>query len=508
MTLFSFLLLPLELLLIGLLLLCPQRFAKPTRIILATLITVGIAFKLADLITFQIYARPFSPIFDSYLILAGLDLLHGATGLLRVTGITLGSLLLILAILASTAWALQRLQHDLRLAPQRNATLLVVGLLGWLGAHQIGFAFAATPFYHSLAAHVIHTVDSVRDIKAFGKIVNQDELTNWPRDQLFEKLKGKDVMVVFVESYGRTLIDNPDFAPHMIPLLQAQSQQLSEAGFAVRSGYLTSPTSGGISWLAHATTLSGLWIDSQNRYDSLMTSSRYTLNRLFAEAGWRSVAVMPGITAPWPESRFYGYDQIYDAHNLGYKGLPFNWITMPDQYTLSAFEMFERQRATREPVMAEIALLSSHAPWTPIPRLVPWDTVADGAVFSEQAQRGDTPEQVWQDVARVRLHYRECIAYTISTLVSYLLQYGDDNLVVLVLGDHQPATLVTQNPDNHDVPVHLITRDKAVMAATSSWAWTEGLLPTESTPVWRMDRMRDQFVNAFSSNQLAITALQ
>src|SRR5690606_4076998 len=181
---------------------------------------------------------------------------------------------------------------------------------------------------------------------------------------LFERLQGKDVVVVFVESYGRTALEHPLFAPTLNSVLERAETSLDEAGFATRSAWLRSPTVGGLSWLAHATALSGLWIDSQLRHDSLLRSERPTLNRLFQQAGWRTVGVMPAITMPWPEGSYYGYDQFYAAADLGYRGAPFNWVTMPDQYVLSAFQQLERNTHPRTPVMAEIALISSHAPWT------------------------------------------------------------------------------------------------------------------------------------------------
>ena len=43
-------------------------------------------------------------------------------------------------------------------------------------------------------------------------------------------------------------------------------------------------------------------------------------------------------------------------------------------------------------------------------------------------------------------------------------RYGDDNLVLVVLGDHQPATLVTGHDDpSHDVPISVIAHDPKVM---------------------------------------------
>ena len=148
--------------------------------------------------------------------------------------------------------------------------------------------------------------------------------------------------------------------------------------------------------------------------------------------------------------------------------------------------------------MAEIALLSSHAPWTPVPTLIPWEDVGDGSVFSEEATAGDSPEVVWQDRDRVLKQFRECIEYVIDSLVSFTETFGDEDLVVLIIGDHQPMPYVTDNTENRDVLTHIIAQDPAVMAAIEDWQWSEGMLPADDAPVWRMDTVRDRFIEAFS----------
>jgi hypothetical protein len=40
-----------------------------------------------------------------------------------------------------------------------------------------------------------------------------------------------------------------------------KSASVLAAGFSAKSTFLTSPTFGGISWLAHSTLQSGMWID-------------------------------------------------------------------------------------------------------------------------------------------------------------------------------------------------------------------------------------------------------
>ena len=210
---------------------------------------------------------------------------------------------------------------------------------------------------------------------------------------------------------------------------------------------------------------------------------------------------MPAISLVWPEGGYYGYDKIYDAHNFGYQGLPFNWVTMPDQYVWSALHERERGDGIRRPVMAELALISSHAPWTPVAQLLPWEQVGDGRAFDIQAQSGLSPEEVWADVDSIRDHYRQSIEYMLQTLVSYVQEYGDEDLVVMVLGDHPAAPFITGDSEDKQVPVHLLAHDPAVIEAVADWQWQPGLLPDDDAPVWRMDRLRDQFIEAFSNRQ-------
>ena len=104
------------------------------------------------------------------------------------------------------------------------------------------------------------------------------------------------------------------------------------------------------------------------------------------------------------------------AADLGYRGKPFNWVTMPDQFTLAAFERELLDPGPRPPVFAEIALISSHAPWTPIPPLLPWEALGDGRVFDAYATAGDPPEVVWRDPDRVREQYRRALDYVLRAV--------------------------------------------------------------------------------------------
>ena len=222
----------------------------------------------------------------------------------------------------------------------------------------------------------------LEDRAALARLIADDRFRATPGDRLLTGLRGKDVLVVFVESYGRVAVEGSSFAPRVRAVLDRGSAQLRAEGFSARSAFLTSPTFGGLSWLAHSTLQSGIRVDGQRRYDQLVENDRLTLTRAFKRAGWRAVGVMPANRRAWPEgSSYYGYDQIYDRRNLGYRGPGFGLPPMPDQYTFQALRRLELAKRQRPPLFAEVDLISSHAPWTRIPRLVPWADVGDGSIF-------------------------------------------------------------------------------------------------------------------------------
>lgn len=500
---------PLEFMVVGLLLLLPGRAGVVSRVLLAVALGLSIVLRGADLLAHQVFARPFNLVFDSHLLVDASRLLDGVFGSLFTVLLAAAVLALITVLCWGVARVLRHIQRALQARSRPSAVVLTSLLLVWLGLSLANWPRAGKFAWDQLLAHTRATIYSARDIQLFAATVNDDEWAgietsadNVRRD-LFSTLRGKDVYVVFAESYGRVLLEREPFADSVLATLTAAQQSLGAAGIQVRSAFLDSPTVGGLSWLAHASVLSGAWIDSETRYRTLMLSDRATLNRLFRAAGWRTVAAMPGISLAWPEGQYYGYDHIYNAHNFGYAGLPFNWVTMPDQYVLSALHARERSADDRPPVMAEIALISSHAPWTPVAELVPWEQVGDGRVFNAQATAGPTPEQVWRDTDKIRDHYRMASEYMLRTLVSYVTEYGDDNLVVLLLGDHPPAPLVSGDPETRQVPVHLLAGDPEVIDAIAHWQWQPGLIPDERAPVWRMDKLRDRFVEAFSAPAMA-----
>jgi hypothetical protein len=283
------------------------------------------------------------------------------------------------------------------------------------------------------------------------------------------------------------------------PALAAGAKDLAADGYAARSGFLTSSTYGGGSWLAHGSFQSGVWINSQQRYDQLVGGERLTITGAFKRAGWHTFALEPGNTRAWPEADFYGYDEVYDSRNLGYRGPRFGWSRMPDQYTLAKFQENVYAKRGSTPIMGELSLTTSHKPWTPLPSMVPWDKVGDGSIFAPMAKKGPKRAELLADQDKARTGYARSIAYSLTSVLSWATTYGDDDLVLVVFGDHQAVPLVTGDNASHDVPITIVAKDPAVLQRVSGWGWQDGLRPDPQAPVWRMDAFRDRFLTTFGS---------
>lgn len=503
-----FLSVPIELPLIVLILaLIPARFAWAPALLLSLGVACLFLLKLADLAAFSALQRPFNPYLDLTLFSNGWIFISGTFGPL-LAGL---AILLVCLVLALLFWlyfrslrvlgeALKQFRYGLLVTSA--GTLAVAGLI-WalqpaLGGQEI-FHLRASQY---LSDRLVKISRSIADLRKFEKTLDtKDELAGLANnpERMFQALGKRDVILLFVESYGRSAIEGPVYGQLIKPRLQHSQAILDKAGFGTRSTWLRSPTVGGISWLAHGTFLSGLWIDNQARYDLLMRSKRASLNRLFGNAGWETSAIMPAITMAWPEAGYFGYNRIFAAKDLDYQGKPFNWVTMPDQYTFAAFERLVRRpaHANGKPVMAEIALISSHAPWTPIPELIDWQDVGDGSIFNDQATKGDPPAVVWADTDRVRVQYIKAIDYSLETLTDYIARFGE-SAVFLVLGDHQPAPLITGQGASRAVPFHIITRDKSLLRRLDDAKFSSGLRPRSDLPVQDMNTMRDLLLTTFS----------
>ena len=487
----------------------PSRARRIMAVVVGLFLGLLAIVKILDMGFFAALDRPFSPVTDRGYFGPAVDLVRDSIGPVGTAVAVVAAVVLVLALLVCMPLSIGRLA-GLVASHRRWSVRTLTGLVViWMACAVSGFQIqhgepiASTEAGRLAIGQVRAITADVREEKRFEAAAAVDHFRDAADGELLTGLRGKDVLVVFIESYGRSSIEGSPASPEVQAVLDAGTSRLRASGYSSKSALLTSPTFGGLSWLAHATLQSGLWIDNQRHYDRLLSSDRMTLSRAFGRAGWRAVAVLPSNRRTWPVGKtFYQFDKVYDWRSAGYVGPRFGFSLMPDQYALSTFHRLALASRSRTPVMAQIDLASSHAPWAMTPRMIPWGRLGDGSVFDRMAEDVEIPVgELWDDPDDVKSAYGLSVAYSLQSVISFVERYGDDDLVLILLGDHQPATVITGHGASRDVPITIIAHDPTVMNQISSWGWQDGMRPDCQAPVWRMDAFRDRFLAAYSPDR-------
>ncbi|MEO0401859.1 MAG: sulfatase-like hydrolase/transferase [Pseudomonadota bacterium] len=475
--------------------------------LLALVLVIATIIKLADFAMFSAFNRTFNPILDTFLIGAGLSLLRDSIGsvltALSVFGTGVAVVLLFFVLDRSLrAWASLGVPKALR----SGAAVFAVLGAGWAvadaGHHLEYWQFDKSPPGTAWTSRLtfkrgVEVQQTAIELARFAKDAQNDSYAD--AAGLLNALKGREVILIWIESYGRASFENPLYAPTHLATLEAAEREIAQTGMTMKSGWLTSPTSGGQSWLAHGAFASGLWTSDNGRYNAMLASGQKWLFHFAQDAGYRTSAIMPAITVGWPESLVMGFDHVIPAADIPYKGDAFRWVTMPDQFTLANYATL--LPPDPRPDFMQVALISSHAPWTPIADMVPWEDVGDGTVFNEMAARGPAPKELWRDRDAVRAAYGRSVDYSLRATFSHVARLGDTAPLIIVAGDHQAAGFVAGS-DNMDVAVHMIGPPQ-VLERIAHWGWSEGLIPASDGPVRRMDSFRNDFLAAFTLDHIS-----
>jgi phosphatidylglycerophosphate synthase len=503
----AFVRIPIEgLALVAVALLLPSRSRRVLATVVGILIGLLTLVKVLDIGFYVELDRPFDPVVDWSNLQPAIGVVRDAIGR-RATDVFLAVLALAAAltvtlITAATIRVCSVAAQYRRRSAGAIAALGVVWVVSAALSLQLvpGGQLASTTTASIAVSQVRDAAAAIRDQQRFENAIHSaDPEARVPASDLLTGLRGKDVLLVFVESYGQVAIQGTSFSPGVDAVLHRADASLAGAGWSAKSAWVTSPTFGGISWLAHSTMQSGLWVNNQQRYDQLMASHRFTLSDAFKKAGWRTVSDIPSDDRPWPDGRsFYHYDQQINSLNVGYKGPRFSYAKIPDQYTYNKFGQLVLGPG-HVPVMAEIDTVSSHVPWTPLPHMVPWDRLGNGSIYNSMRKPRVTAAQAFRSAATVQRLYGQSIQYSLQALTSWIVRLNDPNLVVVMLGDHQPATVVSGNAPTHSVPISIIAHDPSVFRHVAQWHWHDGLRPSPSAPLEQMDGFRNQFLNAFNA---------
>ena len=318
------------------------------------------------------------------------------------------------------------------------------------------------------------------------------------------RVRGADVFLVFIESYGQVSWDRPAFVTALASSRASLEAAIRDTGREVVSASIESSTFGGESWLAHISLLTGTEVRDQDTNVRLMAQPRDTMVTAFARHGYRTVAVMPGLQRDWPEGGFYRFDQVYGSHELDYHGPPFGWWDVTDQYVLARLDALSIARPSGKPLFVFFPTISTHTPFTPTPPYQPdWKRILTAAPYD-----ADELDRAWSqppDWLNLGPGYTQALDYIHATLAGYLRLHGGRDLVMILVGDHQPPAAVSGEGASWDVPMHVIASRRELLDRLLRHGFRQGLAPT-TEPLMKINAMLPVLLDGFgevSSNLAA-----
>jgi hypothetical protein len=430
--------------------------------------------RYGDVTAQALYGRDINLYWDLRFIPDVASMLAQAAPAWQVVAVGTGVVLTIVLLYLIVRWALAVVLDSMARARVRNllgvAAVTAIVLFAVeqpqnLDAHERWFPTPITHTYWRQARLAIDAIGGGRTVAA-SPAMNSD----------LSRVQGADVLLIFLESYGAVTFDRPDFASALDAPRRELAAAIDATGRHSVSAFVESPTFGGESWLAHISLLSGVEVRDPHTNAVLMTQDRDTLARAFSRAGYRTLATMPGLWWDWPEGSFYGFADIYGALRLDYRGPQFGWFTLTDQFALAKIDALEINKPDRAPLFIFLPTISTHTPFTPTPPYQPdWTRMFDERPYDADAlDRSYEQDADWLNLGP---GYVKAVDYAYRTLAGYLRLRAARDLVVILIGDHQPPAAVAGERATWDVPVHVIGSRPAVSERLRTHGFTPGLTP-------------------------------
>jgi hypothetical protein len=474
---------------LGLLATLGKRLGVASKVLLAAILYLATLIRYFEITALGVLGRPFDLYGDAPHLTRVFEMFWDALSLPLGVAILAG-FVFVSAIGIALNWvAISTLERALAARWWRAVAFVAAPLCLGLYLHGV-----TKPFAHPVGAMVARQLDHLRARDSETRAAIDVPELSLPRG--LPGLHHANVFLIFLESYGVTLIEDAPHFDAIGPRFRELEQHLKAAGYRFRSSQIQSPTFGGGSWRAHATLLSGVNVTSEHIYDALLKSHRATLVRLLHNEGYRTVAAEPGIKWYWPDGLFYGFDEIYDFQKLDWRGPAMGWWKIPDQYTL--YRVHENEvRNQSQPIFAKFSLIMTHIPYYPVPTYVEdWTRFDDGTAYASGLK--SVAHDSYRDLTELSSWYLGAFDYELDVLEGFLLSYVPDNSLVIIVGDHQPPKLATHDNDSWAVPMHVLSKRAELVEPFGSVGFEEGLVPLTPSS-FAMSDFLDAFVTLFGS---------
>ncbi|HEX5049924.1 MAG TPA: CDP-alcohol phosphatidyltransferase family protein, partial [Gammaproteobacteria bacterium] len=446
-----------------------------------------------------LYGRPVNLYWDAEHLPKIAAMLAAVAPAWLVAGFVVAAVALLAALAAVFHWALTRVARGLGAASMRRA--LGALALALIGVYSVGRALDLKVWRSFTVPVTSVYLDQVRFLYEARAADARHDLPLTPlAPSDLGAVAGADVLLMFLESYGATSYERPEIASVVEPQRAALASAAGATGRRVVSAFVTSPTFGGGSWLAHSSLMSQVEVRDAGKYELLLTQKRDTLPSLFAASGWRSIAWMPGMRNPWPEGSYYGFAALYGEKDIGYRGPEFGWWRIPDQFALEKLDAQELAGKNRAPRFVFFPTINTHVPFRPTP---PYQGDRKRLLSDEPFDATDVSASVGQspDWTNLAPAYAATLAYTFEYLAGYVRDRADADFVLVLVGDHQPAASVTGVGARWDVPVHVVTNRQYVADALVAAGFVEGVgLEPDAPAIANMPGLAAMLLRAFDSS--------
>lgn len=195
---------------------------KP-RIVVAALAGLGLGAQMIlnflDMGFKEYLGRDFNLVLDWALFSDAQAYLQDTIGKTGALGAVIALVVFVLVLLVVMALSVVRLGNIMaRHTAIATRTTLVFGTV-WVACSALGVQFttdmpvASGRSANLLRARVKAVEVTLKDEAEFAKVAKKDAFANTPPDQLLTDLRGKDVLITFIESYGRSAIEDPVISP-------------------------------------------------------------------------------------------------------------------------------------------------------------------------------------------------------------------------------------------------------------------------------------------------------
>jgi len=463
-----------------------SRWARPFRGLIAATFLLALLYTIYETLSLSFYAS--DPIFYAQARLVAEELPFLLQSLRLPAGMVLAGAggLVLLGLLVG--WLLRGLWAPLPGPAGRAARLLLALLLIIvLGAGlRYGRALAAPR-----SAVSCLTCKLVQNGRASADLAQRVRQTgSLPVSAVYEYggyelLARPDIYLIFVESYGSILYQEPALREPYLALLDELQGELAAGGWQSTTILSESPTWGGGSWMAYTSALFGLRIDSHPAYlalrDRFAGGGYPGLGHALQELGYQYAHTTP-IAAELPAEEqavaetFFGVDRWLTYEDLAYEGAHYGWgPAPPDQFALGRAD--ELLRATGDqPLLFFMLTQNSHYPWAEVPPLA--------ADFHDLNQPGEAPPARDLGVRQVKVtpeQYLTAIGYELRFLTQFVREQAAEDALIILVGDHQPG-YISRRADGFATPIHVLSKDGALTAVLEQYGFSPGLALPNLTP--------------------------